>query len=250
VLDTADAAPFTVLIGRAAAATSSVQLDAAPGATAVLPGVGNVSIQSGTLKSFRLGEVSLTDADVGVTDAPDHMSQVLGRPIDAVVGWNFLRTRTIRINYPDHQVDLTAARGPLRSAVPFEVTPKRHVITVKMDVNGKGPFIFVVDTGATGTLISTEAAERAGVTSGDANTAPKAINGAAVHATRGSSSTLTLGGMAHGAVSPVIVDYLPNISAVAGAPIDGILGADILSRGSLTIDFPHSLLWLDDQEPR
>ena len=247
VLDTGDGAPFTVLIGRAAAAASSVKLDAASGATAFFPGAGDVSIQRGTLKSFRLGDVALSDADAGITDVPDQMSHVLGRPIDAVVGWNFLRTRTIRINYPARQVDLTAAPGPERSAIPFDVTPKRRVITVKMEVNGKGPFVFVVDTGANGTLISTEAAERAGVTSGGANTAPKGVNGAAVHATRGSLSTLTLGGMAHGAVKPVIVDYLPKLSAAAGAPIDGILGADVLSRGELTIDYSRSMLWLDDQ---
>lgn|GEM_PF-3935590 len=246
VLDTADGAPFTALIGQAAAA-SSVKLDSGPSATAFFPGAGEVSIQSGTLKSLRLGEVSLSDADVGVTNAPDRMSQVLGRPVDAIVGWKFLRTRTIRIDYPARQVDLTAAPGKARSAIAFDVTPKRRVITVKMEVNGKGPFIFVVDTGATGTLISPEAAARAGVTSGGANPAPKVANGAVMQMTPGSLSTLTVGGMAHGVVKPVIVNFLPNISAAAGAPIDGILGADVLSRGGLTIDYPRSRLWLDEQ---
>jgi hypothetical protein len=244
VLDTGNGAPFTVLIGPAAAAAASVKVAAAPGATALLPGAGEVSIQSGVLKSFRLGDIALADTDAGITDVPDRVSKALGRPIDAVVGSTFLRTRTIRIDYPGRQVDLAATPGPERSAIPFEVTPMRRVITVKMEVNGKGPFTFVVDTGAGATLISAEAAERAGVTSGGVRAAPNG-GGDPMQATPGSSSTLTLSGVAYGSVRPVIVDVLPKISAAAGAPLDGVLGADVLSRGGLTIDYPRSKLWLD-----
>jgi hypothetical protein len=167
--------------------------------------------------------------------------------VDAIVGWKFLSTRTIRVDYPARQIDLTAA--PLRSedAITFAASPKRKLITVQTGVNGRGPFTFAVDTGACATLISRDAAERAGVTASAGSVTPKGGDGVAAAARPGSLSTLTLGGVTKEAVRPVVVDFLSRISEAAGTPLDGVVGADVLSRGKLTIDYRRSMLWLDPQ---
>jgi predicted aspartyl protease len=248
LLDTGNSAPFAVLVSPAVAETASITPTSANGSAGSAIGAGAVSIRSATLKSFQLGDVGLTDINAGITDVPDHVSKALERPVDAIVGWSFLRTRTIRIDYPARHIDLNATPGASGFAIGFTVSPKRRLITVEARINGQGPFTLAVDTGAGATLISREAAERAGVTSRGDGVTMKGGGGAdATPATRGSSSILTLGGVTYESVRPVIVDFLPRISEAAGAQLDGVVGADVLSRGRLTIDFPRSMLWLDDQ---
>jgi predicted aspartyl protease len=248
VLDTGYGAPFTVLISPAQAAAASVSPGEAPAEAGIAVGAGAVTVRSATVKSFQLGDVRLIDCDAGITGALDHVGQALGRPVDAMIGWSFLRSRVIRIDYPARQVDLAAAPGPRRSAIAFAVSPKRPLITVQVELNGRGPFTFAVDTGASASVISPEAAKRAGMTSSAGSVTLKGAGGAAGPATLGSASILTLGGVAREALRPVVVEFLPRISEAAGAPLDGIVGADVLSRGRLTIDFPRSMLWLDDQK--
>jgi Aspartyl protease len=247
VLDTGNGAPFTVLISRAEATVAGVTPGDAPSTAETAVGAGAVSVQSAALKSFRLGGVGLTDTDAGITDALDRVSQAVGQPVDAVVGWRFLRTRTIRIDYPARRVDLAATPGANRSAISFAIGSKRPLITVQAQINGRGPFTFAIDTGAGVTMISSEAAQRAGVVSDAGGVTVQGVGGGAEPTKHGAPSILTLGGVPRAAVRPLIVNFLPKISQAAGASLDGILGADILSRGRLTIDFPRSMLWLDGQ---
>ncbi|MEI7686064.1 MAG: aspartyl protease family protein, partial [Planctomycetota bacterium] len=50
------------------------------------------------------------------------------------------------------------------TVVPFKLSRTQHVV-VRVKIDGKGPFNFVIDTGCPILLISTEAAKKAGLTS-------------------------------------------------------------------------------------
>src|SRR5438132_8036584 len=47
--------------------------------------------------------------------------------------------------------------------VPYRLTPTQHVL-VRAKINGKGPFNFILDTGAPALFVVTKAAQKAGVT--------------------------------------------------------------------------------------
>src|SRR5436190_16836197 len=57
--------------------------------------------------------------------------------------------------------DAAKNAGP-PTVVPFKLTRTQHVM-VRVKIDGKGPFHFVVDTGCPVLVISTEAAKKAGL---------------------------------------------------------------------------------------
>src|SRR5437879_1999474 len=67
---------------------------------------------------------------------------------------------------------LALPAGPLLAddakpvAVPYKLTATNHVM-VRVKINSKGPFNFIVDTGAPAMFLSKEAAKKAGVTADD-----------------------------------------------------------------------------------
>src|SRR5215211_5411237 len=46
--------------------------------------------------------------------------------------------------------------------VPYKLTVPRHIL-VRVKLNGKGPFNFILDTGAPALIVSTKAAKKAGI---------------------------------------------------------------------------------------
>ena len=54
------------------------------------------------------------------------------------------------------------AEEPQSTAVPYKLTDTKHIM-VRLKLNGKGPFNFIVDTGAPALFVSTAAAKKAGV---------------------------------------------------------------------------------------
>ena len=50
--------------------------------------------------------------------------------------------------------------------IPYRLTIPKHIV-VRAKINGKGPFNFVLDTGAPALIVATKAAAKAGVTADD-----------------------------------------------------------------------------------
>src|SRR3954469_23544044 len=56
-----------------------------------------------------------------------------------------------------------AAKAAVAIQVPYSLTATQHVL-VRVKLNGKGPYNFILDTGAPVLFIATKIAEKAGVT--------------------------------------------------------------------------------------
>lgn len=136
---------------------------------------------------------------------------------------------------------LCLAAGPVPAAAPaksyqvaYRLTETQHIL-VRARVNGKGPFHFIVDTGAPAVYLAPAAAKRANLTLGK--------NGWAV------LDRLELEG------GPVLekvesrVEEPPqltgmNAMGLAGARLDGIFGYSLLSRFRIEIDLSRpSMRW-------
>jgi predicted aspartyl protease len=119
-----------------------------------------------------------------------------------------------------------AALGLMLDRVPY----------VQVSINGS-PASLLFDTGAETTLLSVAAAKRLGLTAHF--TYPHTLEGIGGGVSVGEvrPDRLALGGLAMpGFLMPVAAISLPG---AGGQPLDGLLGADVLSDFDVDIDMPH-----------
>lgn len=131
----------------------------------------------------------------------------------------------------------TAADGAVLN-VPFRVVDGRIYVVVKVD--GKGPFVFAVDTGASG-MGRADAGLVAALklpVAGSSHTSD-GVASAAVSTVRRSS--IDLGGFVRRDLEVVTRDYAGNMTREA--TFSGILGREFFGDGLLMIDYPARRLF-------
>lgn len=250
LLDTGNGAPYDILIspglaGRAGAVASDVEAQRARGAV----GDAAVSIRPASVANFSLGPIRLRQASAGISTLIDSVSRQLGAPVDAIVGHRFVDGRTVAIDYARREVDFSATRGRTDRAIPFTIAPSRPLTLVHVTINGRGPFLMAMDTGASITLLSPALAAATGVT-----TTQSARLGGAGGTTAGGArigqAQVRFGGLTRDGHMVAVADVLGPIRQVAGAPIEGILGADMFRSGRITIDYGSNRLWFEERGTR
>lgn len=121
--------------------------------------------------------------------------------------------------------------------VPFRLAGGDNpLLLVPCEVNGAGPFEFILDSGATTCLVSRELAERLGVEA----TGSREGTGAGGKITLGIGTlrTLSVGAAIQSNVRVGITDELERIGRFVGAKIFGILGFNFLRNYRVTVDYP------------
>ena len=115
----------------------------------------------------------------------------------------------------------------------------RH-LTVDVRLNGKGPFRFVVDTGADRTVIAQDVADTLGLPRGDKVMVEGILKTV-------ESQTVPIGRMDFGpfSLANMSAPLLPRESLQA----DGYLGLDAIGRGRVTFDFKAGRLSIEDPRP-
>lgn len=250
LLDTGAAAPFDVIVSPELAARTGAKAGRGP----VIPSSGSVgsvavSFRETRLKSFTLGPVKLQSAKAGVSNALDAVSRQLGRPIDAIVGQQFVKGRTISIDYLRKLVDFASTPRLAANAIPFRTAPVRPLTIVEAKINGRGPFQLALDTAASASVLSPAAGEKAGITDGSA----VAIGGAGGSSTIAAKMTqvdVAVGSAHKQRQAVVVADIVSPVEAASGASLDGILGADFLTGSKLTIDYSAGRLWIEWQSTK
>ena len=136
------------------------------------------------------------------------------------------------------------AYGAAPAEMPSPMAAGKEVadrLTVPVHINGKGPYRFVVDTGADRTVLATEVGVELGLVPG-----PKVLLNGVVQtmiAQTVSIRHLEFGSIASGNFS------VPTIArSLLGA--DGYLGLDFLDRHRVTFDFKGGLLQVSDSRPK
>jgi predicted aspartyl protease len=109
-------------------------------------------------------------------------------------------------------------------------------------VNGRGPFAFILDTGAVSCLVTRSLASEAGIV----QLATQQGHGGAGEVTMGigSADSIALGHASTNGARVGITDELLRIAATIGAPVDGALGYDFLRDFRLTIDYKNQTVEL------
>jgi hypothetical protein len=126
--------------------------------------------------------------------------------------------------------------------VPYRLTDVKHIL-IRAKINGKGPFNFILDTGAPALFVSTAVCKKLDI--------EPDRNG------WGTFDTLEIeGGLqikkAKGRIEDPFQLEGMNSMGLAGAPLHGILGYNILARYKLEFDFTRDkMVWTDlNWEPK
>lgn len=121
--------------------------------------------------------------------------------------------------------------------VPFELVDGR--IYVQAKVNGRGPFKFAVDTGASGLgRADTSLVSTLGLTIEEPTTHSDGVKTAKVDTTR--IKSLSIGGFSREKLQVITRDYNSKMSPEAA--FSGIVAREFFDDGLLIIDYPHQTI--------
>jgi predicted aspartyl protease len=140
---------------------------------------------------------------------------------------------------------MTAATLSPRSAkVKFRLAgAAQPLILLPVEVNGEGPFEFILDTGAGTSLLSSELGQKLGIKILGSKEGQSA--GGAVSVSLAKLSSLAVASAKLDNVDVGLVD-LSHIGKTVGAKIDGDLGYNFLKHFRITLDYRKSEIRLDD----
>jgi predicted aspartyl protease len=135
------------------------------------------------------------------------------------------------------------AQEPIASErVQFRLAGRRNpLILVPVHVNDKGPYEFILDTGASHCLLSQKLADGLGVRPESEKQATGA--GGGVKLVLGHVESMAVGSVRKQNVPIGITTELERIAAVIRSEVDGDLGFEFLKDFALTIDYRDSALY-------
>jgi predicted aspartyl protease len=209
---------------------------------------GTVSVSLGRVDSLAVGETRLPDIDVGIVDL-SHIGKTIGARIDGDLGYNFLKHFRITIDYRNLEIRFEDPKrveqfghAPLTEIPMRLANPAKPLILVDVQANGRGPFHFAIDTGASTSAITPELARELGVTNSPIGAAT--TGGAQVAVTAGTLGSFQVGGARMENSSVVVADFFAMLSEVVGTKLDGIVGYNFLRNYKVAFDYPNATLSL------
>jgi predicted aspartyl protease len=138
----------------------------------------------------------------------------------------------------------TATLSPSSAKVKFRLAGvAQPLILLPAEVNGEGPFEFILDTGAGTSLLSSELGQKLGIKILGSKEGQSA--GGAVSVSLAKVSSLAVASAKLDDVDVGLVD-LSHISKTVGAKIDGDLGYNFLKHFRITLDYRKSEIRFDD----
>lgn len=187
-----------------------------------------------TIKSLRVGSAAQDAPTLGISNDLAAMGDALNVRVDGLTGFDFLRNFRMTIDYQQQSLAFfsnlqNGENGPPSSdAVGFELTPKEPLMLVETYVNDRGPFQFVVDTGAGQTVIAQDLIERIGIAIQDRK-AGMGIGGS-FELARATVDSVRLADIVVYSLPVITGPFLDAVGTSMGAKVDGIIGNDFLRK--------------------
>lgn len=138
----------------------------------------------------------------------------------------------------------TATLSPSNAKVKFRLTGgAQPLILLPVEVNGEGPFEFILDTGAGTSLLSSELGQKLGIKILGSKEGQSA--GGAVSVSLAKVRSLAVASAKLDNVDVGLVDLSP-IGKAIGAKVDGDLGYNFLKHFRVTLDYRKNEIRFDD----
>ena len=129
--------------------------------------------------------------------------------------------------------------APKDNGVAAATDASQH-LTVQVQIDGKGPFRFVVDTGADRTVIADDVATALGLPHGRQVLVEGILRTVP-------ADTVQIGAMAFGPFT--LANFAAPVLSRASLQADGYLGLDAVGRGRVTLDFKGGRLLVEEPRP-
>jgi predicted aspartyl protease len=212
---------------------------------------GKVVIAMTRVATLAVAGARATNVEIGITEELTAVSTAVGSPLDGDLGYNFLKAFRLTVDYAARVLHLASRDNgdnlppPDRGhTIPFTLASvAKPLILVDAFANHRGPLRFVVDTGASTTVLSTQVVQELGLATQPA--AALTGGGGAVPVSLGHLDVLRIGLVSVPRVTVAIADFLTPLGERVGVRLDGIIGHNILKEFRPTIDYPRSVLQLE-----
>jgi predicted aspartyl protease len=184
-------------------------------------------------------EVNLDAIGVGL-----FLKRLCGRNFKGNLGYDVLRHGKLTANFAGQTMVFGPADNTAIDGVPFNIeSVKQPLVVVDVEVNGKGPYPFAVDTGAMGTCIAPRLADELAVLRGQPVQAA-GVGGTLEAYFAASPIEFAIGGRYRSEAIPVVLDIFGARSDGKCADLCGLIGQDIMRNFIVTFDYPHRVLGL------
>lgn len=194
------------------------------------------------LQNLELGNYHQEQLRAAVLDTMDQIGTRVGAPIGGNIGYSFLKDWQVAIDYRGSSIHLTSNQTPAqKDGVPFETGPGGAFILLPAVANGKGPYRFLLDTGASASVISPGLARELQV-EGESVEAMGVAGSTGAHL--GVLESLEVAGHSLRHVRAAVIDIFGYTSQAAGTPVEGIIGYSFLKEFFVLIDYPNRRIHL------
>lgn len=200
---------------------------------------GPVTVRLGMANSVRVGQSSVFDLEIGITDEVQKIASVIRAPVPGVLGFSFLSKFRLVLDYQALTLELEEdGHSPvlaetIESRVKFQLAAaQKPLILLPVWLNDRGSYQFVLDTGASTTVISCEAADKLRITR---SPMPSITGGGNLGAFAGRLNSLAVGNVFATELGVAILGGLNSLSEAVGKRLDGILGYNFLQAFTVTI---------------
>jgi predicted aspartyl protease len=242
-----DTGAGTTLLTIGMAAQSGVR---ATGTKEGLGAAGRIAIQTGQADSLQVGRIALRDTPALITDDVLRIGAAIGATVHGTLGHSFFGRFRMTVDYRRCRLRLDSERHvPGPEGVSFRLAHSaKPLVVVDALVDGKGPYPFAVDTGASTTVISTGMAQSLGV---ESRPIPAVTGGGGtLQASAGTIRSLAAGSARRENLSVIIGGFMGMLSQATGTRLEGIVGHNFLSAFQVILDYPNALLILSTGGPK
>jgi predicted aspartyl protease len=210
---------------------------------------GAVTIGFGAAGSIAVGRARVSGLEIGITSELYRIASAVGAPIHGALGFPFLSRFRVTVDYGARLLELSesgessAGFHAQEARIEFQLAAaQKPLILIPAWLNGRGPYQFALDTGASTTVISSETARELGIAG---SPIPNVMGGGgAIPALAARLGSIRIGTAVASDLAVLILEALSTLSAALGTRLDGILGYNFLRGFSVAIDYPQRVVAL------
>jgi len=200
---------------------------------------GAVTLDLFGIETIEAGGKRVMLSTVGVAG---FVQDMCGSNFEGSLGYDVLQHGTLTADFANESMQFGPSAETPIDGVPFEITSDgQPLVVVETAINGKGPYRFVVDTGATGTCIAPSLADELGVERGQ-DIHVKGVGGSLDGYFAAAPLEFSIGGLYRGSAAPVVLDIFDARSGSKCTGDVGIIGQDIMRDYVVTFDYPHRVI--------
>jgi predicted aspartyl protease len=214
-------------------------LDLASGG--VLPGAGAggmASFHMIRVPGLRLGDIEIPEQTAVAFPVSEILRRFEETEIGGILGYDFLSRFAVRIDYERRVIAFFEpdSFAPVGGETVVEAPLLHNIFSVPVSIDGAPPGSFLLDTGASSSIVQGAFARSTGLADGK-RTLEIALRGAGgeERAELCRFDTLSIGGVA--IPDPVIAIATGPRGLAAIENVDGLIGNDILERFTVTLDY-------------